>query len=122
MEKVIIKSVVDTGKKYKDNSIIKVELEDGRKGSAFTADALKWAGEMELEVKEGREYEGQKQYIFNAQKQQQSSKFPVKDYTFDKRNASLTAAINSIKLTEQKVASENIIALAEKYFTYLNQK
>ncbi len=123
MEKIKIKTVIDTGKKYQDKSIFSIELEDGRKGSSFESDALKWSGEMELEIKEGKEYQGQKQFIFSLPKpQNQKGNFPMKDYTFDKKKASLECAINSIKLTDNKVTSVNIIALATEYFNYLNTK
>jgi len=120
MEKVKIKSVIDSGKVFNNQNIITVELEDGRKGSAFTSEALKWSGEMELEVKDGKEYNGHKQYIFYLPKS--NKQFPSKDWTYDKRFKSLECSINSIKQTDQKVTSENILSLAEKYYEYLNRK
>lgn len=124
-EKIKIKSVIDSGKKWNDKSIFTVELEDGRRGSSFEPDSLSWKidSEIELDVRDGKEYQGQKQYIFSLPKPAgQKGGFPQKDYTFEKRRASLENSINAIKLTEQKGTSVNIIALANDFFTYLNQK
>jgi hypothetical protein len=121
MEKVKIKSAIDSGKVFNNQNIITIELEDGRKGSAFTPEALKWSGEMELEVKDGKEYNGQKQYVFYLPRSN-NKQFPVKDWVYEKRLKSLECSINSIKLTEQKITSENILSLADKYYEYLNRK
>ena len=120
-EKVIIKSAVNSGREYKGNMIVNIELEDGRNGSAFTSDALNWSGEKELIVKEGKEYKGEMQYIF-SDPSQIKSKFPMKDYIFEKRNSSLGHSIDSVKLTGKEVTTENIISLARKYYEYLNEK
>lgn len=122
MEKVKIKSVVNSGREWEGKKIFTVELEDGRKGDTFAQDALNWVGEMELEIKES-EYNKQKQYKFALPKQANiKGGFPTKDYTFEKRKTSLECAINSIKLTDKQVTSTNIIALANEYFNYLTQK
>ena len=120
IEKVTIKTAIDSGKKYQDKSIIQIELADGRKGSSFDSDAIKWTGEMELEVKPGKEYNGVMQYYFSIPKP--VGKFPMKDYTFDKRKASLECAIETAKAGIVKVSSEDILKVAEAYFTYLNKK
>ena len=124
MEKVKIKSVIDTGKKWNDKSIYRIELEDGRNGSSFDPDSLKWSGEIELEIKEGKEYEGKKQYIFNsANKSQNSGKFPQKDYAFEKRKTSLECAIEAGKISESPaINSEKILIIAELFYQYLNKK
>lgn len=124
MEKVNVKSVINSGRKYQDKDIFTVELADGRKPSCFDSTCLNWSGEMELEVKEGKEYNGVKQlYISTGTKPQQANgKFPPRDYTYDKRNSSLSHAIGAIKLTDQKVSTDNILSLAESFFNYLNKK
>jgi len=123
MEKVNVKSVINSGRKYQDKDIFTVELADGRKPSCFDSACLTWTGEMELEVKEGKEYQGVKQYtISTGAKPQAGGKFPPRDYTYDKRNSSLNHAIAAIKLTDQKVSTDNILSLAESFFNYLNKK
>jgi len=124
MEKVNVKSVINSGRKWQDKDIFTVELEDGRKCSCFDSLCLQWTGEMELEVKEGKEYQGVKQYSISTgvKPQQGNGKFPPRDYTYDKRNSSLSHAIAAIKLTDQKVSTDNILSLAESFFNYLNKK
>jgi hypothetical protein len=123
MEKVNVKSVINSGRKWQDKDIFTVELTDGRKCSCFDSTCLTWSGEMELEVKEGKEYQGVKQWsIQTGNKPQQAGKFPPRDFTYDKRNSSLNHAIAAIKLTDQKVSTDNILSLAESFFNYLNKK
>ena len=121
METVIIKTCVrkDTQK----GTFWTIELSDGRKGISKEDLSKKMGMQVELDVKEGKEYQGEMQYYFNLPNSDKpAGKFPAKDWAFNKRESSLKCAIDSIKLTNQAVSSENIIALAEKYFTYLNQK
>ena len=122
MEKVIIKTCVK--KETQKGVFYTIELSDGRKGISSDDLSQKIGIEIELDVRDGKEYEGQKQYYFNIPKQagQSGGKFTQKDWTFNKRESSLKFAIESIKLTEQKVTSVNILALAKEYFTYLNEK
>ena len=121
-EKVIIKSAIDTGRQTKDNKpVIEIELEDGRVGSAFIPEALNWSGEIELDIKDAGEYKGVKKYYFNLPKESKG-KFPSKDWTFEKRKASLECAIKASELAAAKIESDNILKVAEKFYTYLNQK
>jgi hypothetical protein len=123
MEKVKIKSVVDVGRLTKDgNPIISVELEDGRKCTAFVADALNWQGEMELEVKEGKLVGDVQYYNVFIPKQKTQKSFAPKDYTFEKRSASLELAIKTADLASNPMRSAEILAVAETYFQYLNKR
>jgi len=127
-EKVKFKTCIDTGKKYKDNPVIEIELEDGRKGSAFDSLflGLPIGNEVEIDIKPAPDYKGEKKYYFNIPGKGTGEKkgFPAKDWTLEKRKISLECSISAIKLiwNEQKFSSENIIALAETFFTYLNKK
>ena len=95
MEKVKIQSVSDSGRKTKDgNPLISVILEDGRKCTSFSSDALNWSGEMELDVKLGQKI-GEIQYYNIFTPQNKKSTFLQKDFTFEKRNASLQRAIET---------------------------
>lgn len=121
MENVKIKSVIDTGKVYKDNPIIEIELEDGRKGSCFDKLAKEWqpGQEIGLDIKPGKEYEGVIKYYFNIPKQKQAG-FVKKDWSFEKKKASLEFAIKACEIQVEKVSTENILALAGKFYEYLN--
>jgi len=124
MEKVKIKSVIDSGKKWNEKTIFTIELEDGRTGTSFEPDALKWKGEMELDIRDGKEYQGVKQLIFNLPKQNNSNQkgFAQKDFVYEKRKASLECAIDAIKVSELQVKHEQILTLADTFFAYLNKK
>lgn len=79
--------------------------------------------EIEGELKEWKNKKGEISIFFNYPKEGGGSgKFPQKDWPFEKKKAALDAAIQSVKLVEQKVTSLNIVALAETYFLYLNTK
>lgn len=125
MEKVKIKNCIDTGRKTKDNDnpIIEIELEDGRKGSAFDSLFLGLPKNeyIEIEIKQGKEYNGEERFYF-LMPGQKSKKTYSKDWGFEKRKSSLEIAVSAIQLTEEKVSSENILALSEKFYEYLNKK
>jgi len=122
MEKVIISTCVK--KETQKGIFYTIELSDGRKGISKDDLTQKMGMEIELEIKEGKEYQGVMQYYFNLPSSNKSTngKFAPKDWVFSKRQSSLELAISSIKLTEQKVSTENILALSEKYYEYLNKK
>lgn len=122
--KLKLTKVVKTDKTTKGgNPIIEIETQCGKKGVGFDDKflQLQLGEEAELDIQE-KEYQGQTQYWFSIPKAQTGGKFPAKDWTYDKRRESLNAAIGSIKLTDQQVKSENIVALARKYYEYLNEK
>jgi len=122
MEKVKIQSVTDSGKKTKDgNPLISVILEDGRKCTSFTVDALNWSGEMELDVRLGQKIADTQYYNIFAP-QIKKNTFAQKDYTFEKRNASLQRAIETAVLMNKPTTSVEILFVAEKYYQYLNSK
>jgi small nuclear ribonucleoprotein (snRNP)-like protein len=111
-EKVNIKSAV--GKPYNGKTIVTVELSDGRKGSSYDEAVLDSIGkDIELDIKEGKEYQGVMQYYFNVPKVKGA--FPKKDYTTDKRIGALNAASRLPGLK-----SDEVILLANKYLTWLN--
>ena len=124
MEKVKIKTCIDTGRKTKDNNpVVEIELEDGRKGSAFDSIflGLPKNEDVEFEIKEGKEYQGEKRYYFLIPNQR-NKKFIQKDWTLEKRKISLECAINATKLVEKEITSANIIKLSETFYEYLNRK
>ena len=122
MEKVKIQSVSDSGRKTKDgNPLISVILEDGRKCTSFSSDALNWSGEMELDVKLGKKI-GEIQYYNIFTPQNKKSTFLQKDFTFEKRNASLQRAIETAVVMNKTRTSSEILSVAEKYYQYLNSK
>ena len=122
MEKVKIKSVVNSGRKWNEKDIYIIELEDGRKGSSFDPTAKDWKGEIELEIKEGKEYQGAKQLIFNLPKsenQKSSGGFPKKDWSYEKRRASLEF---SLKFHDGiGIELNSVLETADKFFNYLNK-
>jgi hypothetical protein len=122
MEKVIIKTCVK--KETARGTFYTIELSDGRKGSSFDDLTQKMGMEIELDIKNAKEFEGVMQYYFSLPKApgQQGSKFPSKDWQYEKRKQSLICAIDAIKLTDTKVSTKNIISLSDEFFTYLNQK
>jgi hypothetical protein len=122
MEKVTIKEVKDTGRISTTGSpIIAITLSDGRVGTAYTKDALSWSGEIELEVKAGKPPlpGGQQYYNFFIPSQTNKKAFPQKDYKFEKRNASLAHAI-SFKHISNTYTPDDIVAMANKFYDYLN--
>lgn len=122
-EKVTITDVESFESKGK--TLYKVRTADGRTGMSSDNLTEFIAKPTELMVKPGNEYKGVQQYYFNLPKENGAAgkkPFPVKDYTSDKRMNALTNAVNSINIVGKTVTSENIIALAEKYFTWLNTK
>lgn len=122
-DKVKIKSCINTGKKYKDNPIIEIELEDGRKGAAYDTLFLgvPLNEEVEIEIKEAKEYQGEKRYYFSMPGQKQKKGYS-RDWSYEKRKTSLVCSIDAIKLIDQKVETKNITALADKFYEYLNKK
>lgn len=123
MEKVTIASTKDTGIKAKNgNPIINVSLEDGRKCTAFTPEALTWTGEMELEIRPGQKFNDVQYYTILKPQSKGRNPLMQKDYTFEKRNASLQRSIETASLSKKAVNSSEILSVAEIYYQYLNKK
>jgi len=124
MPKVNVIKVTALDKKTPNGDpFVAIELEDGRKGTAYTVEALEWKGEMELEVKEGKKIGEIQYYNIFAPKTKPKGSFPTKDYAFEKRNASLQRAIESAMIFKETIkTSDQIITLARKYYEYLNEK
>jgi hypothetical protein len=124
MEKVKIKFSVDTGKKAKNgNPIINIELEDGRKGAAFDSSflGLPLGQEVEIELKPAPDYEGEKRFWFSIPGQKKAGGFK-KDWNLEKKRISLECAVSAINKTDKQFSSDNIIELAKKFYSYLNEK
>jgi hypothetical protein len=120
MEKVIIKTCVK--KETKKGTFYTIELSDGRKGISSEDLTSKMGQEAELDVKEGKPYEGVMQYYFNLPKSEKpAGKFPAKDWTFEKRRAALENAVNFCR-DRKELTSANSIDLANKYLEFLNTK
>lgn len=119
METVKIKTAINTGKKWEGKDIFEVVTEDGREGSCFDAKIVEYAGkEVSLDVKEGKEYKGVKKYYFNFQKDENKSKFPVKNYSFDKRRVALECAVSLVN--SNKITLELLTQTRDKFYEYLN--
>jgi hypothetical protein len=123
-EKTKIKTAIDTGKQYENKPIINIELEDGRKGACYNeiAKEFKPGQEVEFDIKEGKEYEGEKRYYFNIPKINKPG-FAPKDYLYEKRRSSYELALKTAELLDVKLKkSDDICPIAEKIFEYLNKK
>lgn len=116
-----IKVTATVIKKQTDKYTIReITAEDGKKYDTFD------------DLKEGEEYSGiitpNANPAYNSRFQQSKPEGAKKmfgtpkDWTFEKKRAALQCAIDSVKLTEKTVTTDNIIAVADKYFTFLNQK
>lgn len=119
METVKIKTAINTGKKYQDKDIFEVTTEDGREGSCFDSKIIDYVGkEVQLDVKKGNEYKGVQKYYFNFPKDESKSKFPVKNYSFDKRRVALECATSLI--SSGKIPLDRLTETRDKFYEYLN--
>jgi len=121
MEKVIISTCVK--KETQKGIFYTIELSDGRKGISKNDLTQKMGMEIELEIKEGKEYQGVMQYYFNLPSSNKSTngKFAPKDWTFEKRKSALENAVNFCR-DRKELGSKESLDLAGKYFEFLNQK
>jgi hypothetical protein len=118
METVKIKTAINTGKKYQDKDIVEVVLEDGREGSCFDIAIIASIGkEISLDVKEGKEYQGKKKFYFNIPKEGSKGKFPMKDYTFEKKRAALELAVSLV--ASDKIKIDLLVETRDKFYEYL---
>lgn len=124
MEKVKVRTAVDSGKKTKDGKpVVNITLEDGRNGAGFDAAFIEMNGkEVELDIKEAPEYNGEKKFWFNLpkEKSQQAGKFPPKDWTFEKRKAALECAVNVH--AGGMTTDDKVLATANNFLNFLNSK
>ena len=122
MGKVIIKTCVK--KETAKGTFYTIELTDGRSGSSFSDLTDKMGQEVDLDIKEGKEYEGKMQYYFNVPKQggQQGGKFPPKDWQFAKRQVALECSVELTKSSKLDVSSKEVLVVAERFFEFLNTK
>jgi len=125
MEKVKIKTCIDTGKKTKkDTPIIEIELSDGRKGSAFDSLflGLPLNQEIEIDIKPAPDYNNEKRFWFIMPGQQKSGgKFPAKDWTLEKRKISLECSITWC-VSKGNIETKDLISCADAFYNYLNRK
>jgi hypothetical protein len=122
MEKVIIKTCVK--KETAKGVFFTIELSDGRKGISSTDLTPNMGQETELEVKEGKPYEGVMQYYFNLPKtggQSNGGKFPAKDWSFEKRRSALENAVSHCNKTPTLTTAQ-VIECANKFYEFLNTK
>ena len=104
-----------------------IEFADGTKASANKATTpafatMKDGDEVELDIKT-TEKDGAKKNWANLPKAAGSKgAFTPKDVSHEKRIASLECAIEAAKLTGTEIKSEKLLALAETFHTYINQK
>jgi hypothetical protein len=121
MEKVLITTCVK--KETAKGIFYTIELSDGRKGISKDDLTLKIGDEIELEVKEGKEYQGVMQYYFNLPKPegQVNGKFPAKDWTYEKKRSALECAVNHCNKTPSLTTAQ-VIECANKFYEFLNQK
>lgn len=118
-EKVKIETATNTGRKTKDgNPVIEIKTVDGRVGSSFDIKILEFINkEVELEIKEGKEYNGVKQFYFLFPKegqQQNGGQFPKKDWSFEKKKTALMAASTSME------DADGVVKRANVYLNFLN--
>lgn len=121
MEKVVIKTA--TKREWQGKVFVNITTEDGRGGSSTDVSFLDMIGkEVECEVKDsGKEYQNIKQYYFNMQKSGGGASkggFAPKDWTFEKRKASLDFATRLTGVED----TPKTIERAEKFYEYLNKK
>lgn len=120
METVKIKTAINTGKKWEGKDIFEVTTEDGREGSCFDAKIVDYVGkDVQLDVKEGKEYQGKKKYYFNFPKEGGlGGKFPPKNYQFDKRRVALECAVSLVN--SGKILPALLPDTRDKFYEYLN--
>jgi hypothetical protein len=130
MEKVKIKTCVNSGKMWKEKPIIEIVLEDGRKGSAFDTAflGLPLNQEVEIDMKPGKEYNGVMQYYFNIPGQNHGAKKGgtfQKDWTLEKRRIALETSVSwcsAIVGSVSQLKTTDVINCANAFFEWLNQK
>lgn len=123
MEKVKVRTAVDSGRKTKEGKpVVNITLEDGRTGAGFDEKFLQMNGqEVELDIKDAPDYNGEKRVWFNIPKEQkQAGKFPAKDWSFEKRKVALECAVSVH--AGGVVLEDKVIDTANNFFTFLNQK
>jgi hypothetical protein len=125
VEKVKITKCIDTGRKTKDNRpVFDIELSDGRKGGAFDSSfiGLKMNEEIEIEIAQAKDYNNEKRYYFSVPgKKKEGSKFPQKDWTFEKRRAGLELSVQWC-ISKQTLKTEDVLNCASAFLNYLNPK
>jgi hypothetical protein len=104
-----------------------IELSDGKTGTGFNDLTDKMGMEVELDVKENKPYKDKMQYYINLPKDQKTGgkQFPAKDYSFEKRKASLEFAFRYCELplkAAKEINQEGVEKIAEFWFEYLNKK
>lgn len=116
--KVIIKTIRKQDRQWNGKDIYNIELADGRRGSSFSAEAKDWAEgmEVELDIKEGKEYQGEMQYYFNTPRKPKGGGGFQRDYNFEKRKTALECACRLSHASERELLVE-----AERLLNWLNK-
>jgi hypothetical protein len=121
--KVTPVKIVDTGRiTKKGDKVIEITTQCGKTGSGFDEKllSLELNKESELDVSDAPDYNNEKRYYFKLPSDNKG--FPRKDYTFDKRKASLDAAIAFATGQQKKADSKEIVEVAKWFYQYLNEK
>lgn len=120
-EKVKIKTIVNQGERVSQNTgkpyvIFAITLEDGRQGRGFANEfkELKDGWEGELLISEDSVTHALTFFPIKLEKEKYQ-----KDWTFEKRKASLDAAIDSMVAGSD---GKEILIRAERFYQYLNTK
>ena len=124
MEKVKIIKCIKKDATTKDGKpIYEIELADGRKGAAFDSSfaGLPLNQDIDIDVVNAKDYNNEKRYIFNVPGQKSGGKYPQKDWTFEKRRASLDLSIQWCK-SKEGLRTEDVINCASVFLNYLNPK
>ncbi len=127
MEKVKITKVSDSGKVFGNEKkpLFTIELSDGRIGMSTDANFKEQQGkEIEIEIRNGAEYNGVKPVYFNLpaslRTELKPSSVPNKDWTLQKR---ITALECSTRIhAGGLVDCVEIMTTAESFYDWLNKK
>lgn len=123
MEKIKIKTCV--AKEYNNRKFWTIETEDGRHGSSTDDLTNKIGQEIEVDIKPAKEYNGVQQYYFNLPKQGGQSgggsKFPAKDWSFEKRKFALSTAMELSKKSGLDIQVSQICKDADEFLNWLNK-
>ena len=119
-EKCIISKCVK--KETSKGTFYIIALSDGRKGTSYDDLTGKIDQELELDIKEGKLYEGVMLYYFNLPKSEKpNGKFPVKDWSYEKRRSALECAVTHCNKKPELTVTQ-VIECAEKFYGFLNTK
>lgn len=121
-EKVTITDVESFESKGK--TFYKIRTADGRTGISGDNLSEYIAKPTLLIVKPGNVYKDVQQYYFNLPKENgaggNGKKFPMKDYSFEKKKAALEIAVSLVN--SQRIHIDKLNECRDKFYEYLNTK